>query len=169
MIAEAILDLPVIVQGSFWNHVDFAGKRARHVPGVDVGASQKALAQQLGVIDMSANTDTWPHDRVQRAAGAWSLVLTNRQGWLRETMPEFADLTFDFEPESIEARVADAIARPDHYLDRADAFAERFRELHPREAFVRRAFELVETASLFCGGEKPRLQPFYDWPRGGWH
>jgi hypothetical protein len=169
MIAESVLDLPVLVQGNFWSHVDFAGRRARHVPGVHVDESQKALSHQLGVIDMSANTDTWPHDRVQRAAGAWSLVLTNRQGWMSAAMPEFEDLTFEFEPESIKARIADAIARPGEYVDRAVAFGERFRELFPREAFVRRALELVEAAALFCGESRPPLQDFYEWPHGGWH
>jgi hypothetical protein len=168
MIAEALLDFPVIVQGSFWKHVDFSGKRARLVEGEDVDVSHKALSQQLGVIDMSANTDSWPHDRVQRGAGSYSLVLTNRQGWLSRSLSEFDDLTFDFRPESIRERVADVLAKPDKYLDLAVAFGERFREVYPREAFVRRSLELIEVTRLLWSTTRPPLQEFYGWPPPGW-
>ena len=43
MIAESILDFPVVVQGNFWKHVDFTGKRAQLVSGQDVGASQQIV------------------------------------------------------------------------------------------------------------------------------
>jgi hypothetical protein len=168
MIAEALLDFPVIVQGSFWKHVDFSGKRARLVEGEDVDVSHKALSQQLGVIDMSANTDSWPHDRVQRGAGSYSLVLTNRQGWLSRSLSEFDYLTFDFRPESIRERVADVLAKPDKYLDLAVAFGERFREVYPREAFVRRSLELIEVTRLLWSTTRPPLQEFYGWPPPGW-
>ena len=164
MIAEAILDLPVIVQGSFWSHVDFAGKRAQLIAGEDADTSQKALAHQLGVIDMSANVDGWPHDRVQRAAGAYSLVLTNRQGWLSRQCPEFDDLTFTFEAESIQTRVADALAHPDRYVDRAVEFGERFREIYSREAFAQAVLRLADVARLLGSEQRPRFQDFYVWP-----
>ena len=75
MIATAILDFPVIVQGDLWGHVDFAGRSARLVPGEDFVASRRVFADELGVIDMSPNMDTEPHDRVQRAAGFVDIVL----------------------------------------------------------------------------------------------
>jgi hypothetical protein len=169
MIANAILDLPVIVQGSFWDHVDFSGKRAQLMDGHDVHASHQALSGHLGVIDMSANVDTWPHDRVQRGAGSFSLVLTNRQGWLSQALPEFEDLTFEFNRESIRARVADAIANPGAYLDRAVAFGERFREIFPRAAFALRVVQMVDICSLLWSEQRPQLQNFYGWPRQGLH
>lgn len=164
MIAEAILDLPVLVQGKFWGHVDFAGKRAKLVEGKDVEASNQELQDQLGVIDMSANVDGWPHDRVQRAAGSFSLVLTNRQGWLCDHFADFTDLAFEFDIDSIRDRVADALARPDRYLDMALAFGERFRIVYPREGFAPRVWDLVDHATLLWNEPKPALQPFYVWP-----
>lgn len=165
MIAQAILDLPVVVQGNFWQHVDFTGKRAQLVDGQDVDASREILQRQLGVIDMSANVDSWPHDRVQRGAGSYSLVLTNRQGWMSKLFPEFEGLTFEFDPESIKERVHDAVANPGRYIDLAVAFGERFRDVYTREAFARHIVGLVDLASLLWNEPKPHLQPFFIWPR----
>ena len=165
MIAEAILDLPVLVQGSLWQHVDFTGRRAQLVDGQDFDTSKRIYSEQLGVMDMSPNVDTVPHDRVMRAAGSFSTVLTNRQGWLEDKFPGFEELTFEFKPESIKARVADAISRPDRYLELGVAFGERFRELYTREAFAHRIVEMAELANLQWGAEKPFIQDFFVWPK----
>ena len=164
MIATALLDFPVIVQGDLWEHVDFAGRRARLVPGEDFMASRRVFADELGVIDMSPNMDSEPHDRVQRAAGSYSLVLSNRQGWIAEEFPGLEDLTFEFDPASIKARIAAVLAQPQRYLELGVAFGERFREVHPVEAFCRRVVELAELAALQCAAEKPPIQPFFIWP-----
>ncbi len=164
MIANAILDFPVIVQGDLWGHVDFSGRRARLVPGEDFVASRRVFAEELGVIDMSPNMDAEPHDRVQRAAGSYSLFLSNKQSWITQEFPGFEAMTFEFDPESIKERVAEVLAQPDRYLELGVAFGERFREIHPMEAFSRRVVELAELAALYCAAEKPALQPFVVWP-----
>ena len=164
MIATALLDFPVIVQGDLWEHVDFAGRRARLVPGQDFQTSRRVFAEELGVIDMSPNMDREPHDRVQRAAGSYSLVLSNKQGWIAEEFPGFEDLTFEFDPDSIKARIADVLAQPQRYLELGVAFGERFREIHPTDAFCRRVVELAELAALQCAAERPPIQPFFIWP-----
>jgi hypothetical protein len=164
MIATAILDFPVIVQGDLWGHVDFAGRRARLVPGEDFLASRRVFADELGVIDMSPNMDAEPHDRMQRAAGSYSLVLSNKQSWIADEFPGFEEMTFEFAPESIKERIADVLAKPQRYLELGVAFGERFREVHPMEAFSRRVVELADLAALQCATEKPPLQPFFIWP-----
>jgi hypothetical protein len=170
MIARAVLDFPVIVQGGLWDHIDFTGRRARLVNGLDYGPTVNVYREQLGIIDMSPNVDSWPHDRIQRAAGSYTAFLTNRQGWMTQQFPGFDDFTFDFAPESIQARVADALARPTHYIDLAVAFGERFRERYTREAFARRLVDAAEMARLQYGSNKPTIQPFFAWPRTplGW-
>jgi hypothetical protein len=165
MIAESILDLPVIVQGDSWNHVDFSGRQAQWVEGQDFASTQRVFADELGIIDMSPNTDTFPHDRVQRAAGSFATVLTNRQAWLKDSFPEFEKLTFEFDPQAIESRVADAIARPDEYLELGLAFGMRFRELYPQAAFVQRIVNLADLATLQWSENKPPIQPFFAWRR----
>jgi hypothetical protein len=164
MIATAILDFPVIVQGDLWDHVDFTRRSACLVPGEDFLASRRVFTDELGVIDMSPNMDSEPHDRMQRAAGSYSLVLSNKQSWIASEFPGFDDLTFEFDPESIKARIAGVLARPERYLELGVAFGEQFRKVHPMEAFSRRVVELADLAALQCAAEKPLLQPFFVWP-----
>lgn len=165
MIANALLDFPVIVQGGAWEHVDFTGRRARLAPGEDFIASRRIFTDELGVIDMSPNMDTEPHERVQRAAGSYSLVLTNAQSWIERGFPEHRDLTFEFDPDSIRDRIADVVAHKERYLDLGVSFGERFRELHPMEAFARRVATVAELAVLAYAAEKPAIQPFFLWPK----
>jgi hypothetical protein len=164
MIAEAILDLPVIVQGSFWHHLDFRGKRATLVEGKTYEATAAVYREQLGIVDMSPNTDLTPHERVQRAAGSFALFLTNRQTWLEKDFPECRELLFDFSPESIRQRVSDVIARPARYLELGVAFGEQFRARYPREAFGHRVLEFAQLVALQWQDPKPKLQPFFVWP-----
>jgi hypothetical protein len=164
MIADALLDFPVYVQGSFWDHVDFAGRKAKLLPGTDVFASQKIVLEALGVIDMSANVDTWPHDRVQRGAGAYALTLTNRQSWLTDRFHDFVDMTFEFEPESISSRISDVLTHRDRYLELAIAFGEEFRRVYPRERFAERICEVADHVDL-VNSRRPQLQNFYVWSR----
>ncbi|MFO1325298.1 MAG: hypothetical protein U1F15_14730 [Burkholderiales bacterium] len=165
MIATALLDLPVIVQGDQWEHVDFRNRRATRVPGQDYARSQLIYTEQLGIVDMSPNIDTGGHERVQRAAGSFALPITNRQGWIERALPGFDDLMFEFTPESIASRVADVVANPDRYLELALAFGDRFREAYPVEAYANRVIDLAELAVLQYGEGKPSVQPFFIWPR----
>ena len=164
MIVEAMLDLPVIVQGNHWDHVDFRGRRAKLVEGQDFDSSRQTFSDQLGIIDMSPNLDSGPHERVMRGAGSYASVLTNRQGWLTEAFGEFEDLTFEFDPDSIRARASEAISNPDRFLDLGVAFGDRFREVYTRQAYANCIVDLAELASLQCSAEKPVIQPFFIWP-----
>jgi hypothetical protein len=165
MIAKSLLDLPIIVQGGHWGHLDFSGRRAQLVPGQDYEASQRIYYEQLGIIDMSPNVDTAPHERVQRAAGSYAAVLTNGQTWLKEKFPDFDELTFEFDPESIKARVSDAIARPGRYIDLGIEFGERFRALFTAAEFAARIVEVAELSALQWNAKKPIIQPYFAWPR----
>ena len=164
MIAEAMLDLPVIVQGNHWEHVDFSGRRAKLIEGQDFDSSRQIFLDQLGIVDMSPNLDSGPHERVMRGAGSYAPVLTNRQGWLTEAFGEFDDLTFEFNPDSIRARASEAISHPDRFLDLGIAFGERFREIYTRQAYANQIVDLAELAALQCSAEKPVIQPFFVWP-----
>jgi len=165
LIAEALLDFPVIVQGNFWDHIDFSGRRASRSPGMDVFSTQRVVLEELGVIDMSANVDTWPHDRVQRAAGSYSLVLTNRQSWLTERFPAFQDLMFDFDPHSIAARIDDVLSHRERYLELALEFGDAFRVAFPRQSFAETVLTLVDYTRWLCQDPRPQLQDFFVWSR----
>jgi hypothetical protein len=165
LIATALLDFPVIIQGKCWEHIDFAGRRALYIQGADYSATQEVFANELGIIDMSANVDSWPHDRVQRAAGSFALCLTNKQGWLRDQFTTLQDLTFDFSKESIQTCIANVLARPDNFLDLAVEFGQRFRQVYSAESFSRHVLEMATLASVRWSEDKPILQPFFVWSR----
>lgn len=163
LIARSLLDFPVIIQGNAWNHVDFSGRRATLRPGRDFSTSRQVFAEELGVIDMSPNIDLAPHDRVQRAAGAHALVLTNRQSWMDATVPGFSDLQFEFEPRSIAERVDTVLSNPRAAVERAIEFGEAFRGTYTaRQAAntIVRAAEFVALSDV-----KPHLgsQPYFLW------
>lgn len=164
MIAKALLDFPVIVQGAYWDHVDFSGRRARLVPGQDFELSHRIFTDQLGVIDMSPNMDSEPHERMMRAAGSYALALTNVQSWLARDFPECGNMMFEFSPESIASRIDDALAHPDRYLEMGMAFGERFREVYPRDGFARRVLEVASLAETAFAEPKPQPQNFFIWP-----
>ena len=164
LIAESILDLPVIVQGSHWEHVNFSGRKAQLIAGQDYTSTAKIYAEQLGIIDMSPNVDLSPHERVQRSAGSFTTVLTNRQSCLDQNFPGFEDLWFEFDPDSIRARVMDALAHPDRYIELGVAFGERFRNVFSRTAFANRVADIAEFAALQWSPSKPQIQPFFVWP-----
>ncbi len=164
MIATALLDFPVVVQGGNWEHIDFSGRKARLIPGEDFGKSNRIFTDELGVIDMAPNIDRQPHDRVYRAAGSYAMVLTNRQSWLTESFEDLTDLTFSFEKQSIQNRIADVLANRDRYLEMAVEFGKRFREVYPTEAFADRVIEMADLAALQYAAEKPVIQNFFVWP-----
>jgi len=163
MIATALLDLPVVIQGGNWEHIDFSNRRAELRPGQSYQASRTIFNEQLGVIDMSPNLDTGPHERVMRAAGSYGLVLTNQQSWLSEAFPAFGDQMFDFTAESIAERASDAIRRPDAYVERGIAFGEQFRQRYSRESVGNTIVDMAELAVLQWSVQKPVIQPFFVW------
>ena len=164
MIAEALLDLPVIIQGNLWEHVNFSGRRAKLLPGQDFESSRRIFSDELGIIDMSPNLDGGPHERVMRGAGSYACVLTNRQGWLTAALGEFEELTFEFNSDSIRAKANEAISNPDRFVDTGVAFGDRFREIYSRQAYANAIVDLAELAALQCSVEKPVIQPFFVWP-----
>jgi hypothetical protein len=164
LIVESLLDLPVIIQGNLWEHVDFTGRRAKLIPGQDFESSRRIFSDELGIIDMSPNLDSGPHERVMRGAGSYACVLTNRQGWLTAALGEFEELTFEFNSESIRAKANDAISNPNRFVDLGIAFGDRFREIYTRQAYANTIVDFAELAALKCSAEKPVIQPFFVWP-----
>ncbi len=165
MIARALLDFPVVIQGDAWGHVDFAGRRATHRAGRSFFDSKAIFAEELGVIDMSPNIDEAPHDRVQRAAGAYALVLTNRQTWLAESLPQFNDMQFEFRPDSIGATVDAALSYPRQSVERGIAFGEAFRQRYPVADYAATIVRCAEMVRIATPGAQPRPQAYFMWPQ----
>ncbi len=65
MIAESVLDLPVIVQGTFWHHLDFTGRRAQLIEGQDYETSRRC-------IPTSSVSSTWHPTWIRPRTNAFS-------------------------------------------------------------------------------------------------
>lgn len=164
MIAEALLDLPVIIRGRFWDHVDFSGKRAIYDPDSDAASTRELIDQAPAVIDMSPNTQDIPHDRVRRAIGRCTAFLTNRMACFDGVGMESKRFTFDFSPESIHDLVEQYVLRPSDAvelgMEQSRVFLARYRD----ECYAEALATVVDLCALRIG-ERPRgTQDFVVFP-----
>jgi hypothetical protein len=160
LVARSLLDFPIEIRGTGWEHLDFSGRRATCVPVCDYAESRQLIRESLGVLDMSPNTAAAPHDRVARAFGSYTLCLTNEQSFLPPGAPSFR-----FTPESIQSTVADALAYPARAVELGANTAEKFRENNPPEAGIAYMIKMAELARLNQRTERlPEMPPYHVWP-----
>jgi hypothetical protein len=160
LIARVMLDYPVVIRGTNWQHVDFAGKRARHDPDSNYGRTRSLIDESLAVMDMSPNTQRSAHDRCIRAAGRYTAFLTNRQQFYVDHFDNHRAFTFLFNRDSIRERVEAALARPRETVEMGIAQGERMRELMPAERYFERLLAVVDACALACGQRPPDTQNF---------
>jgi hypothetical protein len=159
LIARSLLDLPVVIRGINWDHVDFSGRRARHDPDSDFARTRQILDESLGVIDMAPNTQRGPHDRIFRAAGRHTAFLTNRQRFFVDNFENHASFLFAFDADSIRQRMETALRHPRDTVEMGLAQAERMRQLMSEEEYYRRLILAVDACALGCA-RPPGTQPF---------
>jgi hypothetical protein len=164
MIAEALLDFPVEVHGYNWEHVKFAGRRAKLIPAADFALSRSLIKESLGVIDMSPNTGLLPHDRPRRAFGSYTLCLTNEQEYFRRTFPNHDTFSFNFDEASIQARVADVLQYPRRHVELGIGLSEAFREDQDPDAPARYLLDVATVIRLETSSRLPNLQDYFAWP-----
>ena len=167
MVARALMDFPVVVQGDRWDHIDFSNARARLTPSEDYNDARRIFTDELGIIEISPNNDTGPHERLWRAAGTWSLGLTNRQSWLESEFDGLTDISFDYSNDAIQSRVSDVLAHPDRYIELGMEFGAQFRKVYSTQRFVEKIRLLAELTQLRTNPAKPQLQDYFIWPSHG--
>ena len=160
MIARSLLDLPVIVRGVNWEHVDFTGRRARRDPRNDYTSTRELLDRSVAMLDMAPNTLHGPHDRVLRAAGRYAAFLTNRTPFFTNSFQDAQAFTFRFNPDSIRECVEGALARPRETVERGIAHGKRMRELLSRDRYVEQMLAVVDACALACGPRPEGTQPY---------
>ena len=161
---EALLDLPVEIRGNNWSHVDFTGKKATYIDECDYVKSVGLIRNSLGLIDMSPNTVSRPHDRFVRACGAHTFCLTNEQQFLEE-LPNREHLSFSFDKESIQQRVAAALDHRAATVDMGIEVAEAYRKKHPSEELIVQMLKYASLAKLDNLRQRPHgSQDFFVWP-----
>jgi hypothetical protein len=162
--AEALMDFPVEIRGNNWNHLDFTGKKATYIDECDYTKSIGLVRESLGLIDVSPNTVTRPHDRLMRAYGAHTFCLTNEQRFLQE-LPHPERLSFRFEKESLQQQVAYLLDHKAAALEMGVEVAEAYRAKHPPIASVTKLLEYASLAKLDNLRQRPAgSQDFFVWP-----
>ncbi len=163
-IAQALSDFPVEIRGNHWEHVDFAGKEATYIDECDYVKSAGLIRSSLGVIDMSPNTVSYPHDRVMRAYGSHTLCLTNEQEFLSE-LPGKDRISFRFEKSSIRDRVADILDHRTDAIELGIEVARAYRKQHPPEQSIRTLLDCASLVKLNNMSRRlPGSQEFFCWP-----
>ncbi len=164
-IAEALRKLPVEIRGNEWEHVDFTHCRAQYVDECDYQKSSGLIRNSLGVIDMSPNTYSRPHDRVMRAYGAHTLCLTNQQAFLEE-LPHKEQVGFTFEAESLRDKVEFILSHPADAIDIGIAMAAAYNKRHPAEATIQKLIDSAALVRFNRQRERPEgSQDFFVWSR----
>jgi len=147
IVAESLLDFPVVIQGGRWAHLDFSKAKATYLLPINYDKTEEIYQKQLGVIDISPNVNSAPHERMLRAVGTYNIGLTNSQYWLTEKFSEFQSLSFEFTKESIQTRINDVLTRPQYYQDLAINFSEEFRRVWPVEKACEQLIKIAEIAT----------------------
>ena len=162
--AEALMDLPVEIRGNNWSHLDFTGKKATYIDECDYAKSIGLIRDSLGLIDVSPNTVSRPHDRVMRAFGAHSFCLTNEQQFL-ECLPHRERLSFRFQKEDLQQKVAYLLDHKAEALDMGVEVAEAYKLKHPRTEPIQKILEYAAFARLDNMRQRPAgAQDFFVWP-----
>lgn len=163
MIAKALLDFPIIVRGANWGHIDFTGKRARLDSDADYDRTRQIIDDSLAIVDMSPNTQDF-HDRVQRAAGRYTAFLTNRLPIFTEKFENYKSFTFEFNPDSIRARVDYALSNPKDTVEMGLHQAERMRDVTSDERYAESLLNAIDACALANGGRPNDTQDFVAFP-----
>lgn len=165
MVVESLLDLPVVLNGYNWDHVDFSGRRLKYIQGGQFETSRAMIRENLAMLDISPNTGLAPHDRVLRAFGSRTLCLTNEQEFFASALPHSADFFYQFNGESLRSKVSDVLAHRQRYLEIGATVAEAFMQKFPAEAFAGQLLNLAPLARFNQLPAAPEGTPnYFAWP-----
>lgn len=162
--AEALMDFPVEIRGNEWNHLDFTGKKVTYIDDCNYVRSIDLIRNSLGIIDMSPNTTSVPHDRVTRSYGAHTLCLTNKQRFL-EGLPHQDHLSFQFSKECLQEKIAYILANKTAAVEMGVEVAEAYRRIHPTKQTLKKMLDYASLARLNRLPYRPAgSQDFFVWP-----
>ncbi len=164
LIADVLKDFPVEIHGDNWDHLDLAHSKCTLVKACDYQTSSDIIANSLGIIDMSPNTNHGFHDRPVRSYGRHTLCLSNEQECLTQTFGEDNGMTFRFDRDSIAARISEVLAHPKDYVAIGIEAARIFNEKFPAEVTVRSFTEMADAMRLASVKKNPAMQDFFVWP-----
>jgi hypothetical protein len=149
MVVRALLDHPVDVFGSGWDHIpwDHARSARFHGPLPWHSAAVERLPSYLGALSINPLVEQSVHDRVFFALAAGVTPLTDDNSFARTRMPALRPYCFDFTPERIIAAADALLSDPAEALARTEAACQA---LAPDVTMRRAAEQIVQFAGL-CG------------------
>jgi hypothetical protein len=163
-IAQALMDFPIEIRGNNWDHLDFTGRKATYIDECDFAKSTELIRNSFGLLDVSPNTVSRPHDRYMRACGAHTFCLTNEQDFLEE-LPHRERLSFRFEKEDLQQKVACLLENKAVALNMGVEVAQAYSAKHPREELPIKMLEYASLARLDNLRQRPAgSQDFFVWP-----
>lgn len=164
IVVEALLDLPVVIRGRFWEHIDFRGRRATYDPDSDITRTRALIDKAPAVIDMSPNTQDAPHDRVLRCIGRGTAFLTNRMSCFDVADLDPARYTFEFTPDAIRNLVERYVTNPRDAVELGLEQSRVFRGLYSDERYVNALMTAVDVCALRIGNRPAGMQEFLAFP-----
>jgi len=164
LIAESMLDLPVVIRGQNWGHIDFTGRQAKYDPDNDYARTQSLFDAALAIIDTSPNTLHAPHDRIFRAAGRGTAFLTNYQEYIHHITDNPAECCYRFNAESIANLVSRYLSSPEETIEMGLRQAAAFRAHYSVNHYIEAISRAVNIMALCLGGRPPNTQNYVDFP-----
>lgn len=164
-VAEWLMDFPVEIRGNNWGHLDFSGRKATYIDDCNYVDSIRLIRSSLGMVDVSPNTLSLPHDRVTRAYGSHTLCLTNAGQAFTRQLPCEDDMTFAFDKESFQSKVAALLADKPATVEKGIAVTAAFKKLNPTGQALERMLDYAAWARLDRMKTRPAgFQDFFVWP-----
>ncbi|GAB4057519.1 hypothetical protein GCM10028811_04350 [Uliginosibacterium sediminicola] len=160
MLANVLLDYPVVIRGANWSHVDFSGKSAIYDPGCDYEGSRSLIDDALAIVDMSPNVLKAPHDRVLRAAGRYTTFFSNKQDFYLDNFCFHEKFTFNFDVESIRERIEYALLNAQDVVEMGREQAITMRKLLTTRDYVEGILGAVDTSVMINSARPVGTQDF---------
>lgn len=162
MMVESLRDLPIIIRGRHWDHVDFHGCKAIRDTDYDVARTLDLIDQAPAIVDMSPNTQRAPHDRVCRALGRGTAFLTNTQEFFAAHFSAPEKSSFRFQRDSIRACVEYFACHPKDAIDLGLEQSKALRPCYRDDNYADALLAAVEVSTLRMMSRPPGMQNFVD-------
>lgn len=145
LVMRTLLDYPVDVYGTGWDHIPWAGARAAFRGALTWRNTLQQLPPYLGCLSINPLVEESVHDRVFFALAAGVVPVSDSNAFSRERLPGLERYSFDFTPERIIRAVDAVLADPAEALARAESV---WQALMPDFTMRRAAEQMLQFAAL---------------------
>jgi hypothetical protein len=145
LVMQAVLDQPVDVFGTGWDHIKWEGARAQFRGALPWRASLQVLPRYTGCLSINPLIDHSVHDRVFFALAAGVVPITDGNAFSQAHLPGLSDYCFDFTKGGIAQAVEAVLADPAEAIARTEAAAAA---LAPDFTMRRAAEQILQFVAL---------------------